>query len=127
MKTKNDLNIFELFKGCPNTRLAFFRWCKNSSEFSEDDIEHLENHFLFPTLGSFRTYQNDLLDFLEENNYYVGTPLRSNFKYVTVVHKKEDNYVNNSTLIFSNSGFIDRLKSSYRGVEKSLENLEKEL
>ncbi len=91
-----------------------------------EDLIYVSNNFInFKSLNNLEEVTiEDVRDFLEEQGYYIGIPIRGTFKYVTVVHRKTFNTssVTSSTLIYNNSGMKDRKDALYKGVRKSLEH-----
>jgi len=127
----NNKGIYHLFEGKKKAAKLFLDWCETSEELCEYDFERLKDALFFPIIDNLEEFihlnTGNILDFLEENGYYISLPVRGEFKYVTVVHIKTilDNAVTSSTKLFSNSGVKSRVKAVYRGIEKSLEHLEK--
>lgn len=128
---RNSLGIYHLFGENNKSKKLFYEWCKNDDNLCEYDLEHIAIDLVTPCNNNTDRYAHfstaNILDFLEEHSYYIGLPLRGNFKYVTCVYKKEENQKSVGMPFYNNSGIVGRTKSLEKGIQKAIEHLEKTL
>lgn len=126
---RNNLGICKLFGENIKSKKAFYDWCKNSDELCDYDLENIENDLILPCINNTHEYvyfsKGNILDFLEEQNYYIGLPIRGKFKFVTCVYYKSGESVGYP--IYNNSGVKERIRALELGIIKALEHLEKRL
>jgi hypothetical protein len=124
----NKLGVYDLFGENNEARKDFYNWCKNNDEFCEYDLEHLEIELYMPAMDNtekyFHFHRGNILDWLESEGYYIGTPLRGEFKFVTVCHFNSKGNVSQKPL-YSNSGVKSRTRALELGVIKCIDNFEK--
>lgn len=124
---RNKVGVYHLFGESIKSKKEFFYWCKNNDEFCDYDLEHLEIDLFTPTINNTDRYvhfhRGNILDWLESIGYYIGTPLRGEFKFVTVVHFNSKGNVSQRP-IYSNSGVKSRNRALELGVIKSIEHYE---
>lgn len=127
---RNNVGLYTLFGDNIKAKKLFAEWCKNNDGLCDYDLEHILVDLSIPTINNtdryFHFHKGNILDWLEEQGYYIGVPLRGKFKYVTVVHKNEKGNVSQKPL-YSNSGVRGRNRALELGVQKSIEDLEKQL
>lgn len=127
---RNNVGIYELFGANEKAKKKFYNWCKDNDEFCEYDVEHIEIDLWVPVVGNadryFHFHRGNILDWLESEGYYIGLPLRAEFKYITVLHRNTKGNVHQRPL-YSNSGVKSRNRAIELGVQKAIEHLEKEL
>lgn len=125
----NTLGIYQLFGENIKSKKLFYEWVKKQTNLCEWDIERIENDLILPAIDNSSEYvyfsKGNILDFLEENNYYIGTPIRGKFKFVTCVYYKDGERVGYP--IYSNSGVVSRIKSIELGIINAINDLEKKL
>ncbi len=127
---RNRMNIRGLFNNNKKSIKHFLSWCKESQELCEHDYENLcvalELGATNKTVELFHFHTGNVLDYLEENGYYIGLPLRGEFKYVTVVHYNHNGNVNQRPL-YNNSGVKSRDRAIFLGVQRAINDLETKL
>lgn len=124
---RNKIGIYHLFGENEKAKKEFFKWVKNSGEFCQYDMEHIEIDLYLPSVNNTKRYFNfsagNILDWLETKGYYIGIPLRGEFKYVTVVHFNSNGNVSQKP-IYSNSGVKSRNRAIELGVVRAVNDLE---
>ena len=127
---RNNLGLYHIFGENKKAKMLFYNWCKDSEELCEYDIEQIENDLFIPCINNldryFHFHTGNILDFLESIGYYIGLPLRGEFKYVTVVHKNIKGNVSQRPL-YSNSGVKSRTRALELGCIQAINDLEKSL
>lgn len=127
---RNDIGLCALFGVNMKSKQLFYKWCQECKDLCEYDRENIEIDLFVPCINNLQRYfhfnHGNILDWLEEQGYYIGLPLRGNFKYVTVVHKNTKGDVN-QTPIYSNSGVKSRTRALELGVMRAIEDLETNL
>lgn len=127
---RNEINVREMFNDNTKVIKHFLNWCKKSEELCEYDYEHLcialSLGALDKSLELVHFHKGNILDYLEEQGYYIGLPLRGEFKYVTVVHYNSKGNVNQRPL-YSNSGVKNRNRALVLGIQRAIEDLETKL
>lgn len=127
---RNSVGLRDLFGDNMKSAKLFLDWCKESDELCEYDYEHiaiaLELGAVNNTPRFFHFHDGNLLDFLEEQGYYIGTPIRGSFKYVTVVQFKGDKKKIGRP-VYSNSGVVNRYRALELGCMAAIKHLEQEL
>lgn len=131
---RNSVGIYHLFGENNKVKKLFYEWCKTNDEFCEYDIEQIGHDLGLPCLNNTTKYiyfsNGNILDFLEEKGYYIGLPLRGEYKFVTCCYLKEDNGAKYQVVkrpFYNNSGVVGRTKALETGVRKCIEHLEKSL
>lgn len=131
---RNNLGLYAIFGENKKAKMLFYNWCKSSDELCEYDVEQIENDLFIPCIDNldryFHFHTGNILDFLETKGYYIGLPLRGEYKYVTCCYFKEDDgskYPHVHRPFYNNSGIIGRTKALEIGVKKCIEHLEKQL
>lgn len=127
---RNYVGVYNLFGENELSKKKFFEWCKTNEDFCEYDIDRLEADLYMPVVENTQRYFHfhigNILDWLESEGYYIGLPLRGEFRYVTVVHYDYQGNVKQKPL-YSNSGVKNRNRALELGVKKAIEHLEKGL
>jgi len=131
---RNTLGIYNLFGENNKSKMLFYNWCKDSDEFCEYDVEMLENDLFIPSINTsnqyFHFHRGNILDFLESKGYYIGLPLRGEYKYVTCCYFKDPSDIKTKSVrrpFYNNSGIVGRTRALEIGVIKCIEHLEKTL
>lgn len=128
---RNDLGIYHLFGENKKVKHLFYNWCKGNDEFCEWDIENIENDLYIPCVNTSEKYiyfsHGNILDFLEEQGYYIGLPLRGKFKFVTCCYFKCEKSTRVGAPFYNNSGITGRTKALEIGIMKCLSHLEEKL
>lgn len=126
---RSNLGIYHLFGENNKAKKLFYEYCKNSDELCAWDLEVIENNLGLPSINNSQEYvyfsKGNILDFLEENGYYIGIPIRGKFKFVTCVYYKTGESAGYP--IYNNSGVKERVRALELGISKALEHLEKRL
>ena len=127
----NSAGLHHLFGENNKVKKLFYEWCKENDEFCEYDIERIENDLFLPCINNTTKYiyfsNGNILDFLEENGYYIGLPLRGKYKFVTCCYYKDEKSVRVGIPFYNNAGIVGRKKSLEKGIEKCIEHFEKRL
>ncbi len=131
---RNSLGIYNLFGENTKAKHIFYNWCKESEQFCEYDLDLLGVNLSMPCINNsemyFHFHTGNILDFLESKGYYIGLPLRGEYKYVTCCYFKEDDgskYPSVRKPFYNNSGIVGRTEALEIGVKKCIEHLEKTL
>jgi hypothetical protein len=124
------MGIKEMFGDHKKVIKHFLNWCKELEELCEYDYEHLcitlELGSLDLPIKLIHFSNSNILDYLEEQGYYIGLPLRGEFKFVTVVHYNSKGNVSQRPL-YSNSGVKDRNRALVLGIQRAIKDLETKL
>lgn len=128
---RNSMNIRELFNNNIKSIKHFLNWCKESQELCEYDYENLcvalELGATNKAVELFHFHTGNVLDYLEENGYYISLPVRGKFKYVTVVFSTANGETAHQRPLYNNSGVKDRNRALMLGVQRAIEDLETKL
>jgi len=123
----NKIGIYHLFGENIESKKCFWNWINSKSNICEYDLQKIQIELFTPSLNTAERYfyfsYGNILDWLEENGYYVGLPLRGKFKWVTVCHFNSKGTVH-QTPIYSNSGVKERRRAIELGVQKCIEHFE---
>ena len=127
---RNSVGIYHLFGENNKVKKLFYEWCKTNDEFCEYDIEQIGHDLGLPCINNTTKYiyfsNGNILDFLEEKGYYIGLPLRGQFKFVTCCYQVKE-FPTVGRPFYNNSGIVGRTKALEIGVKKCIEHLEKSL
>lgn len=108
----------------------FVEWCDSNDEFCEYDVEHIKMSLALGAINNsemfFHFHTGNILDFLESKGYYIGLPLRGEFKFITCCYQVRE-FPSVGRPFYNNSGIIGRTKALEIGVKKCIEHLEKTL
>lgn len=131
---RNNIGLYHLFGENNKSKKLFYEWCKTNEELCEYDIEMIGHDLGLPCIDNTPKYiyfsNGNILDFLESKGYYIGLPLRGEYKYVTCCYFKEPSeakYQSVKRPFYNNSGIVGRTKALEIGVTKCIEHLEKTL
>lgn len=128
---RNNVGIYKLFGDNKKVKILFADWCKKNEELCEYDLEHILIDLEMPCINNtdryFHFHKGNILDFLEKNGYYIGLPLRGEFKFVTCCYFKGEKSKNVGMPFYNNSGIKDRNIALEKGIQKCIEHLEKNL
>jgi hypothetical protein len=120
----NKVGIYHLFGENKEAKKEFYNWCKINDEFCDYD---LETELFMPVIDNTEKYihfhKGNILDWLESLGYYIGLPLRGEFKFVTVLHFNFKGNVSQKPL-YSNSGVKSRTIAAELGIIKAINNYE---
>lgn len=121
--------IYHLFGENIKAKRTFVNWFEKQGDCSDWDLEALENDLFAPVVDNTKKYiylgKGNILDFLESKGYYIGIPIRSEFKFVTCCYYKSGEYVGRP--FYNNSGVKERIRALSIGIEKCINELEKQL
>lgn len=127
---KTNLGIYHLFAENKKAKQLFYEWCKENKNLCAYDLENIANDLFIPCINTTNRYIHfsnaNILDFLEDNGYYIGLPLRGKFKFVTCCYYRGGSK-NVNRPFYNNSGIKDRTKALETGVIKCIEHLENSL
>lgn len=122
---KNSIGVYHLFGNNDSIRREFYMWCKRNDDFCDYDLDHLGIELTMPTINNTYKYFHfsmfNILDWLESLGYYIGIPLRGEFKFVSVVHLNTKGNVNQRP-IYSNSGVKTRNRAYELGVINAIKH-----
>lgn len=131
---RNNLGLRAMFGDNIKSINLFLDWCKTNDELCEYDLEHIQISLALGANNNsemfFHFHTGNILDFLEEKGYYIGLPLRGEYKYVTCCYLKKDDGAKYQVVkrpFYNNSGIVGRTKALEIGVKKCIEHLEKSL
>lgn len=127
---RNEMNLREMFNSNYKVMKLFLDYCKDNDNLCEYDLEHITMSLALGDCGVdryFHFHTGNVLDWLESYGYYIGTPIRGNFKYVTVVQYKGEEDIRIGRPIYSNSGVVSRDRAIYLGVSAAIKDLEDRL
>lgn len=128
---RNNVGLYAMFGENKKVKMLFYNWCKTNGEFCNYDIEQIETDLFLPCINNLDKYVHfhtgNILDFLESKGYYIGLPLRGEYKYVTCCYFKDNKYPNVGMPFYNNLGIIGRTKALEIGVKKCIKHLEKNL
>ncbi len=124
------LGMYNLFYKLDRCKILFIEWCKKNDSFCEYDIEKIGIDLYNPVIGEISEYihsqRGNILDFLEEQGYFISIKVKKDFKFGVTVHKNHDyREVSRNTLVFSNSKSYSRDRAYLIGISESLIDLEK--
>lgn len=121
--------IYHLFNENNKAKRAFVNWFEKEADCSDWDLEELENDLFAPVADNSKKYiylnKGNILDFLESKGYYIGIPIRSKFKFVTCCYYKQGEFTGRP--FYNNSGVKERIRALELGIEKCINELEKQL
>lgn len=127
---RNSVGLRAMFGENIKSMKLFVDWCDSNDEFCEYDVEHIKMSLALGGISNsemfFHFHTGNILDFLESKGYYIGLPLRGEYKYVTCCYQVRD-YPTVGRPFYSNSGIIGRTKALEIGVKKCIEHLENKL
>jgi hypothetical protein len=127
---RNNLGLRALFGDNMKSIKLFLDWCENNDELCEYDLEHIKLSLALGAINNvemfFHFHTGNILDFLESRGYYIGLPLRGNFKYVTCCYQVKE-YPTVGRPFYNNSGIVGRTRALEIGVKKCIEHLESNL
>lgn len=127
---RNNLGLSAMFGENKKSIRLFIEYCENSDELCEYDLEHIKIALALGAINNsemfFHFHTGNILDFLESKGYYIGLPLRGQFKYVTCCYQVKE-FPTVGRPFYNNSGIIGRTKALEIGVKKCIEHLEKNL
>lgn len=128
---RNNLGLRAMFGDNIKSINLFLDWCKTNDELCEYDLEHIQISLALGANNNsemfFHFHTGNILDFLEEKGYYIGLPLRGQFKFVTCCYFKNEKSSRVGMPFYNNSGIVGRTKALEIGVKKCIEHLEKSL
>lgn len=128
---RNNLGLRAMFGDNMKSIRLFLDWCQNNDELCEYDLEHIQISLALGANNNsemfFHFHTGNILDFLEEKGYYIGLPLRGQFKFVTCCYFKGEKSSRVGIPFYNNSGIVGRTKALEIGVKKCIERLEKSL
>lgn len=121
--------IYHLFGENIKAKKDFYNWWKEQNDCCEYDLENLGIELTMPVIDNVKKYiclnKGSILDYLESKGYYIGTPIRNKFKFVTCCYYKEGESVGRP--FYNNSGVKERIKAISIGIQKCINELEKQL
>lgn len=121
--------LYHLFGENIKVKKDFYNWFKEQEDCCEYDLETLENDLFLPSLDTIKKYiyldKGNILDYLESKGYYIGIPIRNKFKFVTCCYYKEGEFAGRP--FYNNSGVKERIRALELGIEKCINELEKQL
>jgi hypothetical protein len=127
---RNTLGIYELFGENQKSKELFLNWCRKDDDFCDYDVEKIEIDLYTPSTDNsemyFHFHYGNILDWLEHQGYFIGLPLRGEFKFITVVHVNAHGNTHQKPL-YSNSGVTNRTRALELGVINAINDLEKKL
>lgn len=129
---RNEIGIAHLFGANVKAKNKFINYCKDCDELCEYDYEQIVIDLGLGSLNNtpryFHFHTGNILDWLETEGYYIGIHVRSDFKRVPVVYTSNghEKYPQPKK-IFSNSRVKSRTEALEIGVQKAIEDLEKQL
>lgn len=128
---RNSVGLRAMFGDNMKSMKLFVDWCDSNDEFCEYDIEHIKMSLALSGINNsemfFHFHTGNILDFLEGLGYYIGLPLRGEYKYVTCCYFKSEKSNRVPMPFYNNSGIVGRTKALEIGVKKCIEHLEKNL
>lgn len=131
---RNNLGLRNLFGDNIKSIKLFIDYCEKNEELCEYDLEHIKIALALHAINNvemyFHFHTGNILDFLEEKGYYIGLPLRGEYKYVTCCYfnrKDGSKYPSVGRPFYNNSGIATRTRALEIGVKKCIEHLEKTL
>ena len=131
---RNSVGLRNMFGENIKAIHLFIDWCRENDELCDYDLEHIEFTLALGATNNsemfFHFHTGNILDFLESKGFYIGLPLRGEYKYVTCCYFKEDDgskfpHVNRP--FYNNSGIVGRTRALEIGVKKCIEHLENKL
>jgi len=118
------MGLYHLFGENKKAKEDFYNWYKNSGEACDYDLEHLENNLLFAFIDNTDQYVHfsnaNILDWLEENDYYVGIKPNKSLNYATTVYKANNKI--KPFPLYSNSDVKGRRNALNVGITKAIED-----
>jgi hypothetical protein len=127
---RNNLRLRAMFGDNLKSIKLFLDWCETNDELCEYDLEHIQISLALGANNNsemfFHFHTGNILDFLEEKGYYIGLPLRGEYKYVTCCYQVKE-FPTVGRPFYNNSGIVGRTKALEIGVKKCIEHLEKSL
>lgn len=121
--------LYHLFSENTKAKKDFYNWFKEQEDCCEYDLEILENDLFLPAIDTSKKYiyldKGNILDYLESKGYYIGIPIRSKFKLVTCCYYKRGLLAGRH--FYNNSGVKERIRALELGIEKCINELEKQL
>jgi len=128
---RNSVGLRDMFGENIKSINFFVDWCDSNDEFCEYDVEHIKMSLALGGTNNsemfFHFHTGNILDFLESRGYYIGLPLRGEYKYVTCCYFKGEKSKKVGMPFYNNSGIVGRTKALEIGVKKCIEHLEKNL
>lgn len=131
---RNNLGLRAMFGDNIKSIHLFLDWCKNNDELCDYDLEHIQFALALGAINNsemfFHFHTGNILDFLESKGYYIGLPLRGEYKYVTCCYFKKPSDIKTKSVrrpFYNNSGIVGRTRALEIGVTKCIEHLEKSL
>lgn len=131
---RNSVGLRAMFGENIKSMKLFVDWCDSNDEFCEYDVEHIKMSLALGGINNsemfFHFHTGNILDFLESKGYYIGLPLRGEYKYVTCCYFKEDDgskFPSVRRPFYNNSGIVGRTRALEIGVKKCIEHLENKL
>lgn len=121
--------IYYLFGTNIKAKKDFYDWCKENEDLSIWDLDALGIELTLGALDNTLKYiylnKGNILDYLESKGYYIGIPIRSKFKFVTCCYYMNGEFAGRP--FYNNSGVKDRVRALELGIEKCINELEKQL
>jgi|SRR6478736_3089617 len=121
--------IYHLFGENTKAKKDFYNWFKEQDDCCEYDLENLGIELNMPAINNVQKYiyldKGNILDYLESKGYYIGIPIRSKFKFVTCCYYKRGLLAGRP--FYNNSGVKERIRALELGIEKCINELEKQL
>lgn len=131
---RNSVVLGAMFGDNMKAIKLFLEYCENSEELCEYDVDNIKISLGLGAINNsemfFHFHTGNILDFLESKGYYIGLPLRGEYKYVTCCYfKKGDGakFPHVQRPFYNNSGIVGRTKALEIGVKKCIEHLENKL
>ncbi|MDC7248495.1 MAG: hypothetical protein PQJ49_01060 [Sphaerochaetaceae bacterium] len=128
---RNQVGLRSLFGENHKAIRLFIDWCRECDELCEYDYEHicisLELGAIDNTPKFFHFHTGNIITFLEEQDYYIGTmPRLSDLNYVGIVHYAPEG-VEVQKPIYWGLGVKDRYSCLELAVTAAINHLEKRL
>ena len=125
----NEVGVHQLFGDNKKARRAFYDWCKASGEFCEYDLEILGMELGVPFCNNTEKYvhfhKGNLIDWLEQQGYFITMKISNSLKYAPVVYHTQGS--NRPFPFYHNAGMNSRIKAWEKAIEKAIDHLEQNL
>lgn len=125
---RNCVGIYTLFGDNEKSKELFINWCEHNEEFCEFDIDRIASDLYLPATDNsemyFHFHRGNLLDFLEEQGYFIQLEVSLQFNYSATVYTKIEGI---RMPIFFNGFYEDRNKHYEKAVSAAINHLEEKL
>lgn len=90
---RNTVGLYHLFGDKEKSKELFLEWCETCGDLCEWDIDRIASDLYLPATDNseryFHFHRGNILDFLEEQGYYISLEVSRGFDFNSTVYLRE--------------------------------------